>query len=156
MSNSIVLSAAPAGRFLEGIIYGTPKPGTCLTVKAATEPVGGRFTWEPFNRGADGDRALVCVLLENYFLGRGPTDAYVSGERCRMYCPIPGDELMMLCANIAGTGDAFAIGDLFIIDNTTGKLIDTTGSPENEAFQCMETKAALTADTLVHCMYTGN
>lgn len=156
MSNSILLSIDAKGRFLEGIISGTPKPGTCVQVKAATEPVGGRHTWEVYNRDADANRYLVAVLLEAYWLGRGPTDAYVSGEYCRLYCPVPGDELNMLIANVAGTSDTFAIGDLLIIDDGTGKLVATTGSPEAEPFIMMETTStALTADTLKHCMFTG-
>lgn len=153
--NQIVLTGAPSGRFLEGIVSGTPKPGTCMTIKAATEPVGGRLTWEVFNRTADAKRALIAVLLNNWANGKGPTDAYVDGERCFLYCPIFGDEMKMLTANIAGTGDAFAIGDLLMVDEDTGKLIATTGSPESQPFQVMETVAALTADTLVHCIFTG-
>lgn len=153
--NAIVLSGAPAGRFLEGIISGTPKPGTAVQISAGVEPVGGRLTWEVFNAAADGDQRLVCILLNNWALGKGPTDAYVSGERCFMYCPIPGDELKVLAANISGTGDSFAIGALLMIDDGTGKMIATTGSPESEPFVVMETVAALTADTLVHVMFTG-
>lgn len=153
--NKIVLTPYPAGRFIEGVIDGTPKPGTCMTIKAATEPdSGGRLTWEAFNRDADSNRALFAVLCEN-FRGSGPDTAYVAGERGRLYFPVNGDELLMLVANIAGTGDAFTISQYLIIDNGTGKLIATTGSPEIEPFVVMETKAALTADTLVHVSYTN-
>lgn len=154
--NKIVLTAAPAGRFLEGIVSGTPKPGTMMQIKAATEPSGGRHTWEVFNGAADGERTLVAILLENWFLGKGPTDALANGERCQLYCPIPGDELQVLLQNQAGTGDAFAIGDKLIVDDGTGKFIATTGSPESEPFIVMETQAALTEDTLCHVMYTGH
>ena len=153
--NSIVLSGAPAGRFLEGIVSGTPKPGTVMQVKAATEPVGGKHTWEVYAPGTDGNQRIISVLIDNWFLGRAPTEAYVSGEQCRLYCPIPGDELKMLLKNISGTGDLFAIGAVLMVDDATGKLIATTGSPESEPFVCMETVAALTADTLAHCMFTG-
>ena len=153
--NTIVLSGAPQGRFIEGIVYGTPKPGTAMQIKAATEPVGGKHTWQVYTPGTDGDRRTIAILLENVFLGRTVSDAYVSGEQCRLYIPQPGDELQVLLANIAGTGDAFAIGDLLIADSGTGKFIATTGTPESEPFQVMETLAALTADTLCHVMYTG-
>jgi hypothetical protein len=152
--NSIVLSGAPAGRFLEGIISGTPKPGTAMQIVAATEPVGGKYTWEVYTR-ADGNRYLMAILLEAWWLGRSITDAYVTGERCRMYCPIPGDELQVLLQNQAGTGDAFAIGDLLMADSGTGKFL-ATSSPESEPFIVMETLAAITADTLCHVMATGN
>lgn len=156
MPNSIVLTAPdPRGRFIEGIVSGTPKPGTVMQVKAATEPVGGKHTWEVYAPGTDGNQRVIAVLLDNWMLGRAPTEAYVTAEQCRLYFPVPGDELMMLVANIAGTGDAFAIGAVLMVDTSTGKLIATTGTPESEPFVVMETKAALTADTLVHCMFTG-
>lgn len=156
--NKIVLSGAPSGRFLEGIVSGTPKPGTVMQIKPNVEPIAGKFTWLVYDRAADSDRPAspLAVLLENWKLGKLTTDAYVDGEYCQMYCPLPGDELLMLVANIAGTGDTFKIGDIMIVDDGTGKLVATTGSPEIEPFIIIETKAtALTADTLVECMYTG-
>ena len=154
--NEIIVSAEPGGRFLEGIVSGTPKPGTVMQLKAATEPVNGRHTWEVFNGAADAERTLIAVLLPDSLQGDIATAAYVDGERCFLYVPIAGEELNMLVANIAGTSDTFAIGDRLIVDDGTGKLIATTGSPESEPFIVLETKAtALTADALVHCMYTG-
>jgi hypothetical protein len=158
--NEIIVSAEPCGRFLEGIVYGTPKPGTVMQLKAATEPVGGRFTWEVANYDADGDQRLVAVLLPDQLQGKTATDAYVSGERCFLYCPLPGDELNMLVTDInTGTSDTFAIGDLLMVDDGTGKLVDTTGTPESESFLCLETYADPTStqtDFLLHCMYTGH
>lgn len=154
--NVIVLTAAPAGRFLEGIISGTPKPGTCMQVKAATEMIGGRHTWEVFNKAADGSNYLIAVLYNNHFMGQPITAAYETGARCFMYCPIPGDELQVLVANIGGTGDSFAIGDLLMVDDTTGKAVASTGSEARTPFIVMETVAALAADRLVHVMYTGS
>lgn len=154
--NTIVLTAAPAGRFLEGYISGTPKPGTLMQVKAGVEMIGGRHTWEVFSGSADGERTLIAILRENQLMGRTITDAYANGDRGYLYCPIPGDELQVLLANISGTGDHFAIADKLIHDSGTGKFIATTGSPESEPFIVMETLAALTADTLCHVMYTGH
>jgi hypothetical protein len=155
--NKIVLSGEPKGRFLEGIVDGTPKPGTIMQIKAATEPVGGKHTWEVYNRAADGERPQgpLAVLTENWKLGKTPTDAYVDEEQCMMYVPNPGDELLVLVANIAGTADSFAIGDLLIVNDGDGLMIATTGTPESEPFCVAETVAALTADTLVHVFYTG-
>jgi hypothetical protein len=154
---TIVLSAAPAGRFLEGYVYGTPKPGTIMEVRS-TEPKNGRHTWQAYNPGADGDRPIgpFAILLEDALQGKTVDDAFVSGTYCRLYCPIPGDEVLLLMKNIAGTSDAFAIADKIIIDDGTGKGIATTGTPETEPFVVMETVAAITADTLVHVMYTGH
>ena len=69
--------------------------------------------------------------------------------------PAAGEEINVLVANIAGTSDSFAIGDLLMVNDGDGKLIATTGSPESEPFIVLETQSAITADTLIHCMYTG-
>lgn len=141
----------------ECIISGTPVAGTCMTVLAATEPVAGIFTFEAFNRDADGDRAPVAVLLEDELQGAVVTLAYVAATQARLAFPHQGDLLQMLVANISGTPDAFTIGTYMIIEDGTGKLIRTTGSPQMESFVIMETVTpALTADTHVLCMYTGN
>lgn len=154
--NAIVLSGQPMGRFLEGIVNGTPKPGTCMQLDAGVEPVGGKHTWEVAAPGGDGQIALIAILLEQYWLGKGPADAYETATQCRMYCPIPGDELQVLLENQSGTADAFAIGDKLILDNGTGKFIATASTPESEPFIVMETLAGLTADTLCHVIYTGH
>ena len=155
--NVIVLSPAPNGRFVEGIISGTPKPGTVMQLKAATEPVNGKHTWEVYNRAADGNRPQgpLAILTEDNLQGKTVDDAYVTGTLGQLYFPIPGDELQVLLLNIAGTGDAFAIGDLLIVNDGDGKMIATTGSPENEPFTVAETLAAITADTLCHVFFSG-
>jgi hypothetical protein len=156
--NGIIVSANPRGVFLEGLISGTPKPGTVMQISAATEPVGGRYQWEAYNPDADGNQRIIAVLLPDELQGKTAADAYVTGTRGFLYCPVPGEELNMLVKDVAGTGENFAIGDLFIVDDGTGKLVDTTGTPEAEPFICLETIAAATAiaaDHLVHCMFTG-
>jgi len=153
--NDIIVTAEPRGIFLEGFVSGTPKPGTVMQVVASTEPVGGQHTWEVFNQAADGTLALIAVLLPNHLEGKLATDAYASGDRCYLYCPAAGEDLNMLVANISGTGDAFAIGARMMVDDTTGKLVaDSSGA--SVPFIVMETVAALTADTLVWCKYTGH
>lgn len=160
--SEIVVTSNPKGMFLEGLIDGTPKPGTMMQIKAATEPVNGRPTWTAYNRDADGDRPAgpVAILLPDHLQGKTTADAYVSGDRGFLYAPIAGEELNVLCANLTGTGsgtdDAFAIGDLLIPDDGTGKFLKTTGSVEIEPFCVLETVAAIVADTLVFSMYTGH
>jgi hypothetical protein len=157
LGNEIIVSANPKGVFLEGIIDGTPKPGTCMQIKAATEMVTGRFTWEVFNQAADGSRSLVAVLLPNSLEGMLATEAYVTGTRGFLYCPAAGEELNMLIGDVAGTGATsdFAIGDRLMIDDTTGKLVDNS-SGESVPFVLLETITDLAADYLAYCMYTGH
>ena len=161
--NEILVSAEPNGRFLEGIVFGTPKPGTCMLLKAATEPVNGRHTWEVYSSprlsDAHGDQRLVAVLLPDVLQGKLYSDAYVTGSRCFLYCPIPGEELNMLVKDIdTGTSDTFAIAELLMIERGTGKLLKATGTVESEPFMCLETYADPTStqtDFVLHCMFTG-
>lgn len=155
LGKEILLAETPRGKFFEGTVSGTPKPGTCMQVKAGVEPVGGRFTYEVYNPDADGNQRVVIVLLEDKLQGRLYSTAYADGDRGFFYVPAPGEHLNMLIADVAGTGDDWAIGDLLIIDKGTGKLIATTGSPESEPFQCMETVTDPAADHWMRCMYTG-
>ena len=155
LGTKVLCEERPKGKFEEGFISGTPKPGTVMQVKAATEPIGNRFTWEVFNQAADGTLAVIAVLLEKEHEGGIATDAYVTGDWGYLYFPIPGEELNMLVANIAGTGDSFAIADRMMVDDTTGKLVaDSSGA--SVPFIIMETSAALTADTHLRCKYTGH
>ena len=156
--NTIVLTAAPAGRFLEGILdHATSlKPGHCMAISAAVEPVGGRHTWT-YYAGDQGHRTLIAILLENELVGLTCEDAIADGQHIRMYCPIPGDELLVrISATGTGTGDSLAIGDKVILA-ADGTFIANTGSPESEPFVVMETVDDVVASpgTLVHVMFTG-
>lgn len=158
MSNrygTIIVSSEPRGRFDEVVLYAATKPGQCVTLKAGVEPVAGKFTYELYNRAADGGRAPVAVVLENELEGQDCEVAWAAGKQARVYFPAHGEFLQMLVANIAGTGDAFEIGDQLMLDDGTGKLIAVTGSPQSVPFEVAETQAALTEDTLVLCKYTN-
>jgi hypothetical protein len=127
-----------------------------MAIKAATEPVGGRHTWTKYE-GTAGHRTLIAILLENEMVGLTCEDAISDGQRIRLYCPIPGDELLVrVSAAGTGTGDALAIGDKVIASND-GTFKANTGSPESEPFIVMETVADVTASPgdLVHVMFTG-
>lgn len=154
IGNTIIISADPQGKFLEGIVSGTPKPGTVLEILTYFT-AGRRHTWRAFQPGTDGQRRVIAVLLEDSFQGKLYSDAYVTGTRCRMYVPLAGEELNMLIADVAGTGDVHTAGDTMIVQSSTGKLIVTTGTPQSEPFRLQEGEAAPTADTWLACMYTG-
>lgn len=144
--NKIVLKGN--GHFIEGKLASgqTPKPGQCISLKSDGE-------YEAWNGAADGERDEVIVLCENVNLGQLPTEAYADGARFVAYIPMPGDVLQVLVAS----GENIAIGDKFIIDDSTGKSIETTGSPEMEPFKALESSGgALAADTLVKVRFTGH
>jgi hypothetical protein len=152
---TIIRTPNPKGTFINCIIDGTPKPGTCMQIKAATAAVGGRMTYEVAAPGGDGQRALMAILVEDSLQGKTVSDAYVTGTNATLYCPVPGEELNILFNNVSGTADDVAIGDLLILDNGTGKFNVTTGTVESEPFQALEAITDPTADTLLAAIFTG-
>ena len=160
-NNVIVLNThnLPVRR-IEGFVDGTPKPGTVMQVQAATEPVLGRYSWTAYNRDADGDRPAgpIAVLDVDELTGKLVSDAYVDNAQCFLFVPLSGDELNVLCINLTGSGsgvsDVFAIGDLLIVDDGTGKCVNSNsmGTVEDEPFVVLETVASISADILVHVM----
>lgn len=149
----IVAQANPGGRFDEGIIDGTPKPGVVMEMKTATAMNNGRMTYQVFSR-ADGSLGPIAVLREDDLQGFDYDTAYVSGRRGFLYWPEPGDELNMRVLDVAGTGDDIAIGDTFGVDQNTGKLVK--GSLTNECFQAMEAVTDPTADTMLLVKFLGS
>jgi len=155
--NLIVVSENPRGRFAEGTITGTPKPGTVVMIDTATAlDANGRATFVPYAPGQDGiKQGAMCVLREDYGQGKLASEAYVTGDHCYVYYPLPGDELNMLLLDISGTADDHAMGELLMVNNGDGKLVASTGSPEQEPFQLLEAVTDPAADTLAHCQFTG-
>lgn len=153
--NSIIVTANPRGVHHEGYINAALKPGHLCQIDVS-EGVGddGRFDWEAYNQ-TDGNQRLIAVLCEDHIQGKTMTQAYVSGDRAFLYTPVAGEELNVLVDDITGTGDDHSFGDLLIIDNGTGRLIATTGTPESEPFILLEDITDPTADTLAWVMYTG-
>lgn len=152
--SSILITSNPQGKFLEGIVDGTPKPGTVMEIKTPFHQ-GGLHEWQVYQPGTDGNRRLIAVLLEDQYQGKLITDAYVDGTQCFLYVPIAGEELNMLLADVTGTGDDHTALEMLIVDTGTGKLVATTGSPESEPFQLLVTVTDPEADFLAPCMYTG-
>lgn len=155
--SGIIVNAEPRGRFLEGIISGTPKPGTAMQIDFSVALQGGRHTWVVYNRDADGNRPAgpIGILLPDDLQGQLATTAYVTGTRCFLYVPQAGDELNLLIADVAGTGDDHDAGEILMIDDGTGKFIATTGSPESECAVLCEAITDPTADQLSWCIWSG-
>lgn len=149
--NTIILSANPQGKFIEGVIADTSKPGTIMQIQAATEMSNGRPTFIAAAPGTDGKAVVHNVLLEDGLQGKTITDAYVSGTRCFVYVPLPGEELNVIVGEGAGTANTFAIGDRFEINATGGYLIPETGSPQQTSWICRETVTQKAAAYLTFC-----
>ena len=170
MKGSLIAVGTPYGQRKEGIISGTPKPGTHMQVKTAVEPVGGRPTWEAFSPatgggpslGGDGVPGLIAVLDLDDLQGFGFNTSYVSGRQGAVWVPLPGDECNLRKADIAGTGTAtedLAIGDRLLVVQGTGFIskvaVGLVASPVAYPWQALETLVDQPAETLVHCLRTG-
>lgn len=160
--NNIIVTNEPRGRRVSVKIDGTPLPGTVMTVKPGTTvDSNGKFEYEPAGvtvglMTADGTRIPIAVLLEDRKRGRTVNDAYVDGDDAEVYFPLPGEELNVLFQNQSGTGDDVVAGTtLLIVDDGTGKVLPTTGTPESEPFLGLENVTDPTADQLVWAQYTG-
>lgn len=159
-----IVSEQPKGKFIEGIVSGTPKPGTVMQPTNAALQAG-RQTWIAWTK-ATGAYGLVTVLLGDVLQGKlevgaavtgagnAAGDAYVSGTRCFLYQPAAGEELNMIVEDVSGTTDDIAIGDLFAIKTTSGKLIANSSN----AFPCFTSMEVITdpiADTVVCMQFNG-
>lgn len=155
--NEIIVTADPKGTFMEGIIVGALKPGTIVQRDPTVALVSGRHSYKVFTRGADGKRpaGALYILLSDQLQGRLVSTAYVSGERCFLYTPEAGEEYNLLLGDVAGTADDHTKGELLMVDDTTGKLVAATGSPESTPFQLLETITDPVADTLVWVLFSG-
>lgn len=152
--NTIVISAEPQGKSLEGYISGTDKPGVVMEILTPFYR-GGLHLWRAYQPGTDGDRRIIAVLCEDWNQGKTINDAYVTLTPCRLYTPIAGEELNMRFLDVSGTADDYLVGGLCIVDSGTGKLVATTGTPESEPFVILEAQTDPVADFLAPCMYTG-
>lgn len=155
---SVLVSADCDGKRGEGIISGTPKPGTHVELVPTTAPVSGRFTYRAVTR-ANGAKGQVTVLLEDSLQGKTRDDAYVTGTRCFLYWPRAGDEMNLLLREQVGTGTGGEtnIGDLLAIEKTTGELM-AGGALASTPYQLMErvTQDVLGTDTHHWVTYLGN
>lgn len=150
--SQIIVSSNPKGVFMEGIIYGTPVPGTLIQVRAAALGGDGRHTWEPAAPvDGDGKQALVAVLDADWDQGQLATSAYVTGTRCFIYIPIAGEEVNVLLGEVAGTANSYAIGDQVMMDAEDGILVpNSTGT--FRPFTVLETVTQVSGSHLTWCM----
>lgn len=152
----IVCQADPKGTFLEGIVSGTPKPGTWMEIVPGVAPVNGRYTWRA-RTAQHGVKRLNVILREDHLQGKTASDAYVSGTRCFLYVPQEGEELNALIQYQAGTGTSADddIGERLEI-NYGGMLQGVVTSTNDAPCILLENiDTAFTSDYLALVMYVG-
>lgn len=161
MRNSIIgpLNNNPQGRFMEGIIDDTSKPGTWMELVPGSAEVSGRLHYRHYAPGADGSPREVIILLEDPGQGAIYSAAYVAGTRCFLYSPLAGDEMNVLTADATGTGslNAFNVGDRLTGKNTTGTFIKELTATDSAPFVVNEdiTQSEPDTGTWVFCRCTG-
>lgn len=159
--NSIIVSSFPQGNFREfkkktgETIY----PGMIVQEDISVALVGGRNTAKIYSRSADGEQpaGAFWVVTERLqaMCGATMTTAIPEGDSMLCYSPLPGDELNLVIANLAGTGDDHTKGEILMVDTGTGKMIATTGTPETESAVLKETITDPTSDTWAWCTWSG-
>jgi hypothetical protein len=160
----IVLAADPKGKFLEGYVTTSGLlPGTLMVPKASGTEVSGRTEWVQWVPSSDGLPNLIAVLLPDDLQGQivsasNPINipSGATSYRIKMYVPLPGEEMNILCApgDVVGTGTgtepgtgtigtgtadttAFTVGQQ-LMQGTVGFPVPSTGSPTQKPFTCME------------------
>lgn len=156
--NRVVVNPDAKGAYEWGYLTTAEKPGTILQIDPSVALKHGKHTWVVYNRDADGDqpKGPFAVLIEDLYTGRDATTAVTAGDFVKMYIPLAGDELNLLFKNDTGTADDIALGDLLIVDDGTGKVFKTTGSPETEVAVALEAIVDPTADQLLWCRWSGH
>ena|SRR3990167_1031355 len=168
-TDRIVLAPQPRGVFRDVVVIGTPKPGQCMVPVPGQTALddSGTLQYEPAGTTAagtglvdamtaDGDNIPIAVLIEDALQGVVVSTAYTTGKRGRVYFPVAGEELNVMFQNQSGTADDLGIGTKLIVDDGTGKVLKSTGTPQSEPFQSMQVLTDPTADQLIHVMFTGN
>ncbi len=135
-----------------------PKPGVCVQINAVYGQEGGRWTWQQMDTPADGANPTGphIILREDLKLGTDNAQPYATGVRADGWIPWAGCELNLVVKDITGgtgTTTAVALNDLLITDDTTGKFIVTTGSPECEPAMALETHANDGSDSLIWAIW---
>lgn len=156
-----VITEPPGGITTEGYVKAgqTFYPGMGVIKDVSADLIGGRHTYKIYDESADGDIPTggVYIVTEelNAKFGKAPTDSYAAGGKVSLYSPRMGEELNLLIKNISGTGDDHTKGEKLILDTGTGMFIATTGSPETEMAELLETITDPVADTVAWCVWSG-
>ncbi len=120
----------------------------------------GKHTYKIYAPGTDGEQPLGAfwVVTNQYhsLVGKTMSDSYAAGSLMSVYSPVAGEELNLRLLDVAGTGDDHALSEKLMVDDATGKLIATTGSPETEVAQLLEVITDPTADTIAWCQWSGH
>ncbi len=160
--NSIVVTADPKGQWEEGYVATsqTFKPGMIVQRDPTVALKAGRHTYKYYDRAADGDKPagafwVVTGRLEAMLGKSVDSSSIAAGYHTEFYCPRAGEELNLLLGDVSGTGDAHALGEILMVDDGTGKLVATTGTPATQVAQLLEAVAAPVADTLAWCQWSG-
>jgi len=159
--NEIIVNSNPRGVFEEGYVTTgeTFIPGMVVQRDPTVALQGGRHTYKIYNRDADGDRPAgafwVVTNLLGTLLGKTVTESIAAGGRVALYSPIRGEEINLLVGNLSGTSDDHVAGEILMVDDGTGKLIATAGTPETEVAQLLEAITDPTEDTLAWCQWSA-
>jgi hypothetical protein len=150
LGNNIILVEQPRGRHIDGVAaVDNMIPGILVTPTTAARDAGGALTWTPWALST-GFQSLIAVVDYDQLQGQiaTTTTQYKSGKRIKIYFPLPGEELNLLLAELAGTtGDpAIAIGDPLAAQTLTGRLIKTaTGTAGGTEHQFIAAEALTVA-----------
>jgi hypothetical protein len=154
---TIVISECPRG--VETAGHGktgeTFYPGMIVQMDPSVSLIGNRHTFKIYNRDADGNNPAGAFYVVREHAYRDIDQPYAANEMLNLYVPLPGEEVNLLLANIAGTGDDHTAGEILMVDDGTGKLIATTGSPEREVAMLLEDITDPTTDNLVWTVWGG-
>ena len=149
--NGIIVSANPQGKNKEGVIDDTSLPGTCMQLVGGSALQQGRFHYQAAAPGTDGRKTELLILTEDDFQGKLVTAAYVAGTRCKMYVPMPGEEMNLLCGEVAGTGNSYAVGDRLMVDAEDGIFVPDTGTANTAVAKVLEAKTQVSGSILIWC-----
>src|SRR5262245_31430844 len=135
----------------------THLPGVIVQEDNSVAVSGGKFTAKLYGADASGGnpKSPYYLVVEDKWQGKLMSDSYSAGTRAVAVVPRHGDEYNILVKNLAGTADDHTTGEIVIIDDTTGKFVVTTGSPEDEVAKLNETITDPTADTLCWASWIG-